>query len=159
MKIRIGSAFDIHRLEEGIPLIIGGIEIPYHKGSKGHSDGDVLIHVICDAILGALNEGDLGKHFPSSDDSLKGISSSEILVRVMDKMTLRNARIINIDSTIILQEPRMSPHLQAMKEFLSPRLNITSDQLSIKSKTSDHIGQVGENKAIAAKCSLLIEIQ
>ncbi len=158
MTFRTGSGFDIHRLENGIPLFIGGIEIPYHKGSVGHSDGDVLIHALCDAILGALNLGDLGKYFPPGDDSIKGISSIILLTKINSLMLDHHAKIGNIDCTIILQEPKISRYIPEMKKVLCGVMSIDEDKLSIKSKTTDGLGLIGDNEAIASLCSVLIEI-
>ena len=159
MSFRIGSGFDIHRLTEGIDLIIGGISIPHDKGSLGYSDGDVLIHAICDSILGALNLGDLGKYFPSSDASIAGMNSMIMLETINNLLKERRAKIVNIDSTIILQEPKLSPFIGQIRVNLSKALNISIDQLSVKSKTSDDLGVIGREEGIAALSQVLIEIE
>ena len=158
MAFRIGSGFDLHRLTEGIDLIIGGIVIPHSKGSLGHSDGDVLIHAICDAILGALNKGDLGKYLPSSDENIAGMSSMIMLETISKLLNDNMARIVNIDATLILQEPQLSPHMESIKSNLSSALSVDVETISVKSKTADHLGVIGREEGIAALCSVLIEI-
>lgn len=159
MNLRVGSAFDIHKLESGIELKIGGITIPHDKGSLGHSDGDVLIHATCDAILGALNLGDLGKYFPSSDESIRGINSTEILEKIVDIMQKHGAQIMNLDSTVILEEPRLSAHIPSIKKSISETLGIEENRISVKSKSADGIGQIGGGNAIAAMVTLLITLE
>ena len=159
MSFRIGSGFDIHKLTEGIDLIIGGVKIQHSKGSLGHSDGDVLIHAICDALLGAMNEGDLGKYFPSSDESIAGMNSM-IMLETMNKLLLQNNAVINnIDSTIILQEPRITPYIPEMKKNICRSLGIHENSLSIKSKSADHLGVIGREEGIAALSHVLIEFK
>ena len=156
MNLRVGSAFDLHQLKSGIELKIGGISIPNDKGSLGHSDGDVLIHTICDAILGALNLGDLGKYFPSTDDSIQGMDSKDILKKIMEVMQKHGAEIVNIDSTVILERPRLSIYVPSMKKSLSEILGIEENRISIKSKSADGSGSIGSGDAVAAFCTLLI---
>lgn len=158
MTFRTGSGFDIHRLKDGIPLFIGGINIPFHKGSLGHSDGDALIHALCDAILGALNLGDLGNYFPSNGDSAIGLSSITILKKIDLLIVDHGATIGNIDCTIILQEPKISSYIPEMKQLICDIIHVREDQLSIKSKTTDTLGSIGESEAIAALCTVLVEI-
>ena len=157
MIIRIGNGIDVHRLEEGIPLIIGGISIPHAKGSKGHSDGDVLFHSIVDAILGALSLGDIGLHFPSSDAKWKN-ANSQIFLEYAYKMLLeKKYKIENIDSTIILQKPALSPYIKEIKNNTKSILSLNIEQVSIKATTTDKLGFLGNGQGIAAITSVLLK--
>jgi len=158
VKLRIGLGVDTHRLEDGIPLFIGGVKIPFHKGSLGHSDGDVLIHALCDSILGALNLGDLGFYFPSEDESIRGLRSSIILKKINELLQENNASIVNIDSTIILQRPKLKNYISDMKDVICSILHIEKEKLSIKSKTTDHLGLIGQGDAISAMSTVLLEV-
>lgn len=153
---RVGLGYDIHKLVEDRPLIIGGVEIPYEKGLLGHSDADVLIHAIIDAMLGALALSDIGTHFPDTDPKYKGISSVELLKNVLGLITEKGYVINNIDSNIILQEPKMKPHIPKMVKVLSEVLNIEENQLSIKAKTNEQMDAVGEKKAIEANAVVML---
>ena len=153
---RVGLGYDIHKLVEDRPLIIGGVEIPYEKGLLGHSDADVLIHAILDAMLGALALSDIGTHFPDTDPKYKGISSVELLKNVLDLITEKGYVINNIDSNIILQEPKMKPCIPKMIKVLSEVLNIKENQLSIKAKTNEQMDAVGEKKAIEANAVVML---
>ncbi len=153
---RVGLGYDIHKLVEDRPLIIGGVEIPYEKGLLGHSDADVLIHAIIDAMLGALALSDIGTHFPDTDPKYKGISSIELLKNVLGLITEKGYVINNIDSNIILQEPKMKPHIPKMVKVLSEVLNIEENQLSIKAKTNEQMDAVGEKKAIEANAVVML---
>jgi len=154
--IRIGSGWDLHRLVPGTPLIIGGIEIPGRKGPLAHSDGDVLIHALIDALLGALAKGDIGSHFPDSDPAYKGIDSMELLNRVLQQ-ELPPYSIINVDATIILQTPKLREHIDAIRENISMALSLPIEAISIKAKTAEHtLGELGEGDAIIAQVALLI---
>ena len=149
-SFRIGHGYDIHPLDVGYPLILGGKEIPFDKGLKGHSDGDVLTHAIIDSLLGALSCGDIGQHFPDTDPSLKG-ANSLILLRQTNKLIAEKGYAIsNIDTTIICQEPKLAPHYPVMKGNLAAHLNIATTQISIKAKTKEQLGDVGEGHAIEA---------
>ena len=152
--MRIGSGFDIHRLENGEKLILGGVEIPFNKRAIGHSDGDVVIHSIVDAILGATGMGDIGTYFPDTDENIKGISSIDILKKIMNMV---EGRIINIDITVICEAPRISKYREMMKETLAPVLKIKPENISIKGKTAERLGEIGSGNAIAAFCTLLME--
>lgn len=153
---RVGLGYDIHKLVEDRPLIIGGVEIPYEKGLLGHSDADVLIHAIIDAMLGALALSDIGTHFPDTDPKYKGISSVELLKNVLGLITEKGYVINNIDSNIILQEPKMKPHIPKMVKVLSEVLNIEENKLSIKAKTNEQMDAVGEKKAIEANAVVML---
>ena len=153
---RVGLGYDIHKLVEGRPLIIGGIEIPYEKGLLGHSDADVLIHAIIDAMLGALALSDIGTHFPDTDPKYKGISSVELLKNVIGLIHEKGYVLNNIDSNIILQEPKMKPHIPNMVKNLSKIMGIDASQLSIKAKTNEQMDAVGEKFAIEASAVVML---
>ena len=153
---RVGLGYDIHKLVEARHLIIGGVEIPYEKGLLGHSDADVLIHAIIDAMLGALALSDIGTHFPDTDPKYKGISSVELLKNVLGLITEKGYVINNIDSNIILQEPKMKPYIPKMVKVLSEVLNIEENQLSIKATTTEQMDAVGEKKAIEANAVVML---
>ena len=148
-NIRTGIGFDAHKLKSGIPLILGGVHIPYGQGLHGHSDGDVLIHSIIDALLGAANLGDIGKYFPSKDTNFKGIDSTIMLKTIMDKM--KNKWQINfIDTTIIAEKPQLSEFINNIKKSLSNGMNIPEHLISVKAKTTDGMGFIGKSEGIAA---------
>ncbi|MBX9666279.1 MAG: 2-C-methyl-D-erythritol 2,4-cyclodiphosphate synthase [Candidatus Obscuribacterales bacterium] len=155
--MRIGNGFDIHRLEAGIPLIIGGVQIAHDKGSAGHSDGDVVVHSIIDALLGALALGDIGMHFPPSDQSIKGIDSMVMLKKVMAMLAERRYEIINVDATIVLESPKLSRHFSDMRKRLASVLQIDEDRVSVKAKTAEKLGSIGDGDAIAAYAVCLIQ--
>ena len=157
MKMRIGMGYDVHRLTEDRKLILGGVDIPYEKGLLGHSDADVLLHAIMDALLGAAALGDIGKHFPDTDPAYKGISSVELLKHVGGLLDEHGYRIGNIDSTIIAQRPKMAPHIQAMRENTAKALNIDVDQINIKATTEEGLGFTGEGLGIASNAICMIE--
>jgi len=152
---RIGFGFDAHKLIKGRDLILGGVKIPYDRGLLGHSDADVLSHAIGEAILGALSLGDLGKHFPDSDQKYKDISSLKILSMINDMAKRENAKIINIDSTIVAEEPKLSGHIPKMRENISDVLNIDINQVSVKATTTEKMGFVGKKEGIAAYAVVL----
>lgn len=154
--IRVGSGWDLHRLVPNRPLLIGGIAIPSAKGSLAHSDGDVLIHALIDALLGALAKGDIGSHFPDTDPAYKDIDSMELLKRVVNS-DLPPYSIINIDATIILQTPRLRDHIDAIRANLANALGLAIQQVSVKAKTAEHsLAELGSADAIAAQVTLLI---
>jgi len=155
--IKIGFGYDAHRLVKGRDLILGGVKIPYEKGLLGHSDADVLSHAIGEAILGALCLGDLGKHFPDTDEKYKGISSLKILSMINDMAKKENAKIIHIDSTIVAQEPKLSPYIEKMRENISDVLKINIDQVSVKATTTEGLGFTGRKKGISAYAVVLME--
>ena len=158
MNIRIGYGYDVHQLSEGKDLILGGIHIPHCKGSVGHSDADVLIHTICDAILGAANMRDIGFHFPDTSADYKGIDSKILLRDVMTLIRDKGYEIINIDSTVCLEKPKVNPHIPQMQEVLSDCMQIEVNQLSIKATTSEKMGFVGSEKGIAAHAVALLKL-
>ena len=157
MKIRTGIGYDIHRLVAGRPLFIGGAEIPHTLGLLGHSDGDVLIHAIIDALLGALGEQDIGQCFPDSDSAFKDIQSAKLLVQVVAKLKENQAEISNIDTIVVAEQPKIAPHVSAMKKVLCPILGLGEKDLSIKAKTHEGMGEVGAGKAIAAWATVLLK--
>ena len=157
MQYRIGVGYDVHQLQEGKPLILGGITIPHHKGSIGHSDGDVLIHAICDALLGAAALGDIGRHFPDTSEEFRGIDSKILLKRSVDLIRKQNYRVGNIDTTICLQQPKIAPHMDAMVQTLSAVLEVDPGQVSVKATTTEGLGFVGEEAGISAYAVALLE--
>lgn len=157
MKIRVGLGSDTHRLVKGKPLIIGGVTIPFSLGAEGHSDADVLIHAICDALLGAVNLRDIGYHFPDTDVELKNIDSKIILSKVITLINSKGWKIGNIDSTVTLEQPKLSPFIPEMKDCLSKILKITTDDISIKAKTSEKMGFIGSGEGISAEAVVLIQ--
>ena len=157
MQYRIGNGIDSHRLEEGLPLVIGGVFIPFPKGSKGHSNGDVLFHAIVDAILGSLSLGDIGKHFPSDNLRWKDADSKLFLEHVYKLMDEKRYSVENVDATIILQEPVLSPHILLMRKNISAVLSVDLEQISVKATTTDKLGFIGKGEGIAATASVLIK--
>ena len=153
---RIGQGIDVHRLVEGIPLIIGGVSIPFHKGSKGHSDGDPLYLAIVDAILGSLALGDIGQHFPSDNNNLKNAPSNIFLKYANELIRKNEYTLINIDATIILQKPQLNSYLLDMKKNISSTLGVSLNQVSIKATTTDHLGFIGTGNGIAALAVVLV---
>ena len=149
-NIRTGIGFDAHRLESGVALFIGGVEIPYEKGLQGHSDGDVLIHAIIDSLLGAANLGDIGKYFPSTNLAFKGVASTVILKNIISKIDNANWQINFIDTTIIAENPKLNEFIIKMKTTLSHSMNISKELISIKAKTTDGMGFLGKSEGIAA---------
>lgn len=156
MNIRIGFGIDVHRLVENRALIIGGIHIPADFGAEGHSDADVLIHAICDALLGALNLRDIGFHFSDKDPQYKGIDSAILLCKVYDIIQEKGYHIVNLDSTVVLEFPKLNPHVEAMQQKLTSILKIERDQLSIKATTHEKMDSFGESKAIKAYAVCLL---
>ncbi len=153
---KIGFGYDIHRLEAGRRLILGGTEVPFAAGLLGHSDGDALVHAVIDALLGALGEGDIGAHFPDTDPRHGGARSTGLLEAVVAIVRARGAEIVNVDSVVVAEEPKMSPHIPAMKAVLSPILGIPAASLGIKAKTNEGLGPVGEKRAIACYAVALL---
>lgn len=147
---RIGFGFDVHRLEEGRKLILGGVEIPFEKGLLGHSDADVLLHAICDALLGAAALGDIGKHFPDSDVRYKGISSLELLSHVGKLLKQNGYSIGNIDSTLVLERPKIAPYSDAMKKNIAAALGLAEEKVSIKATTNEGMGFIGVGEGAVA---------
>jgi 2-C-methyl-D-erythritol 2,4-cyclodiphosphate synthase len=155
--VRIGCGFDVHRLVPERPLILGGVEIPFHLGLEGHSDADVLLHATCDALLGALALGDIGHHFPDSDPQYKGIDSRELLRHVFQLIRERDYRVGNLDLTLILQQPRVADYLPAMREQIATLLDTGIDNVSLKATTTEKLGFTGRGEGIAAQAVVLLE--
>ena len=156
MKIRVGFGFDVHQLKEGLNFCLGGIIIPHSKGSLGHSDADVLIHTICDALLGAANMGDIGKHFPDTSPVYKGIDSKILLKEVVNLINQKEYIISNIDSTICLQKPKIGKYIPEMKRVLSDCMKIDVEDISIKATTTEKLGFVGKEEGVSAYATVLI---
>lgn len=157
METRIGIGYDIHRLVDERKLFIGGVEIPYVKGLSGHSDADLLIHALCDALLGAIAEPDIGELFPDTDPKYQGIASVELLKIVLKLMHKKGYQISNIDTVIIAEEPKLSPFKNSIRENLSKILNLDKDRLSVKAKTNEGLGEAGRGEAIACYATVLIK--
>jgi len=155
--MRVGQGFDAHRLVAGRPLMLGGIEVPCDRGLEGHSDGDALLHALASALLGALGEGDLGRHFPSSDPALAGIASSEIVARVMARVRERGLAVANVDATIVAQQPRLAPHLEKMRAAVADLLGVASERVNVKVSSTDQLGSIGRGEGIAALAVALLE--
>jgi 2-C-methyl-D-erythritol 2,4-cyclodiphosphate synthase len=147
---RCGIGYDAHRLVSGRKLILGGVKIPHPRGLEGHSDADVLSHAIADAILGALGAGDIGKHFPNTEESIRGISSIEILRHVATIAAQKNARLVNIDATMLAEAPKISPHITAMQEKIADALGVKTNAISIKATTNEGLGAIGRGEGMAA---------
>jgi 2-C-methyl-D-erythritol 2,4-cyclodiphosphate synthase len=156
MNIRIGMGFDVHELEEGRDFWMGGIKLPASKGATGHSDADVLIHAICDALLGAANLRDIGFHFSNKDDRWKGKDSKYFLKEVVRMLTEKNWKVGNVDCTICLENPKINPHIPEMKKVLAPLMNIQVDDVSIKATTNEKLGYVGREEGVCAYAVVLI---
>jgi len=155
--MRIGQGFDVHALVPGRKLVIGGVAIPYDKGLEGHSDADVLLHAICDALLGAAGLGDIGRHYPDTDPALKGADSRSLLRDVSKKLKAKALKVINVDATILAQEPRMAPHVARMIENIAADLGIAPSAINIKATTTERLGFIGRVEGIAAQAAVLIE--
>lgn len=155
--MRVGIGYDVHKLISGRKLILGGVHIPYEKGLLGHSDADVLIHAIMDSILGACALGDIGKHFPDTKEEYKGIDSLKLLKEVSELIMGKNFKIVNIDSIIIAQSPKMAPYIETMKENISNILGIHENQINIKATTEEGLGFTGRKEGIAAQSICMIE--
>jgi len=155
--MRVGIGYDVHPLVPGRKLILGGIEVPHAKGLDGHSDADVLTHAVCDALLGAMGEGDLGAHFPATDQRYKGIASLKLLSEVASMMTRKNCRLVNLDAVINAQAPRLGPHLNAMKDALAKTMGVEPARINLKVKSGEGQGAVGREEAMTARAVCLIE--
>ena len=157
MKIRVGFGFDVHQLVEGRDLWLGGVKIEHYKGALGHSDADVLIHAICDALLGAANLGDIGVHFPDTSNEFKGIDSKILLKRCVDLIKEKGYAIGNIDASLTLEKPKIKPHIEAMQNALAAVMQISTDDISIKATTNEKMGYVGREEGLCAYAVVLIE--
>ena len=153
---RVGHGYDVHRFGEGDFIVLGGIKIPHHSGFVAHSDGDVLIHALCDALLGGIAAGDIGRHFPDTDEKYKNISSSILLEKVSQLLIHDQFAIVNIDLTIVAQAPKMASHIQAMSQNLADVLNITTSQINIKATTTENLGFTGRQEGIAVHAVALL---
>ncbi len=156
MNFRIGHGYDVHALGEGLRLVLGGVEIPHEKGCIAHSDGDVLVHAICDALLGALALGDIGKHFPDTSEEFKGIDSLILLRRVVELIDKEGYKIGNIDSTIAMQRPKLRPHIDLMRQRIAEAAGIAVEQVSVKATTTERLGFEGEEKGVSATAIALL---
>ncbi len=156
MNIRIGSGIDFHALEEGRPFWIGGIEVPHHKGAVGHSDADVLLHAICDALLGALNLGDIGAHFPDTDMAYKGIDSKVLLKRTYNLIKEKGYTLVNMDTSICLQAPKLRSHIEKMQLAIAATMGIEQDMVSVKATTTEQLGFVGREEGVIAYATVLL---
>lgn len=157
MKIKVGFGFDVHQLKDGLDFWLGGIKVPHIKGGLGHSDADVLIHAICDALLGAANLGDIGKHFPDTSEEFKGIDSKILLKEVVKMISEKGYLINNIDSTICLQKPKISSYILEMQQVLSNCMNVDVEDISIKATTTERLSFVGREEGVSAYAIVLIQ--
>ncbi|SKC87841.1 2-C-methyl-D-erythritol 2,4-cyclodiphosphate synthase [Maledivibacter halophilus] len=155
--MRVGIGYDVHKLVKDRKLIIGGVDIPYEKGLLGHSDADVLLHAIKDAMLGAVALGDIGKHFPDTDEKYKGISSIKLLAKVNNKLKEKGYKVNNIDAVIIAQKPKMAPHIEEMRRNISEALSINIDCINVKATTTEGLGFTGEGKGIASQAVVSVD--
>jgi 2-C-methyl-D-erythritol 2,4-cyclodiphosphate synthase len=155
--VRIGHGVDVHPLVAGRKLVIGGVEIPFDKGLGGHSDADVLLHAVTDALLGAAGLGDIGRHFPDTDPARRGADSRALLREAMAKVRTAGYVVVNVDATIIAQAPRMSPHIPTMVANLAADLGVASDRVNVKAKTTEHLGFAGRGEGIAAEAVALLD--
>ncbi|HRO84479.1 MAG TPA: 2-C-methyl-D-erythritol 2,4-cyclodiphosphate synthase [Niabella sp.] len=157
MSFRIGSGIDFHQFAEGRDLWIGGVKIPHHKGAIGHSDADVLLHAICDALLGALSLGDIGFHFPNNDDRFKDIDSKILLQKCMELIKEKGYKVVNIDSTLCLQEPKIKPYVPDMRQTIAGIVELTVDEVSIKATTTEEMGAIGREEGLMAMATVLLQ--
>ncbi len=157
MKIRIGFGFDVHKLEEGCDFWLGGVKIAHTKGAVGHSDADVLIHAICDALLGAANLRDIGNHFPDTTAEYKNIDSKILLSKTIDLIVEKNYEIGNIDATVCLEQPKINPYIAEMKAVLAKTIGISADDISIKATTNEKLGFIGKEEGVAAYAVVIIQ--
>ncbi len=156
--MRVGQGFDVHALVDGRKLVVGGVTIPYHKGLEGHSDADVLIHAVCDALLGAAGMGDIGRHFPDTDAAWKDADSRKLLAAVAAKIAAAGLRVANVDATIVAQAPHMAPHMNAMARNIAGDLGVEEGRVNVKATTTEQLGFAGRGEGIAAMAiALLVE--
>ena len=155
---RCGIGYDAHRLVSGRKLILGGVKIPHPRGLEGHSDADVLSHAVADAVLGALGAGDIGKHFPNTEESIRGISSIEILRHAATIAAQKNARVVNVDATLLAEAPKISPHIAAMQEKIANALGVKANAISIKATTNEGLGAIGRSEGMAAIAVASVEV-
>ncbi|MGD0626588.1 MAG: 2-C-methyl-D-erythritol 2,4-cyclodiphosphate synthase [Thermodesulfobacteriota bacterium] len=155
--MRIGFGYDVHRLVEGRKLILGGVQVPHKKGLEGHSDADVLLHALCDGLLGAMGEGDIGRHFPNTEPRLRGISSLRLLQNVATMMAERSLAVENLDTTVVAEQPLIGPYIPQMVEKIATALEIPAGRVNIKATTSEGLGFIGEGKGIVAYAIVLLK--
>jgi len=155
--LRVGHGFDAHRLVAGRPLRLGGVEVPHGRGLEGHSDGDCVLHAVCDALLGAAGEGDMGRHFPSKDPRWHGVASRVFLEEVRRLVRSAGYALVNLDVTVVAQEPVLAPHLEPMRVAIAAVLGVEKAQVSVKAKSTDHLGALGRGEGIAALATVLLE--
>jgi 2-C-methyl-D-erythritol 2,4-cyclodiphosphate synthase len=158
MTVRCGIGYDVHRLAEGRKLILGGVEIVHSRGLEGHSDADVLSHAIADALLGAIGAGDIGQHFPNTDESIRGINSIEILKHVSRLLAEHKARALNVDTTVIAEKPKLVPHIAAMRKNIADAIGVSDSVVSVKATTNEQLGAIGRGEGIAAMAVATVEI-
>ena len=159
MRMRIGNGFDAHKFKQGVPLVLGGVSVRYEYGLEAHSDGDVVIHALCDALLGAIAAGDIGQHFPDSDKQYAGIDSRLLLRDVIKMLSAKHAQLENADITIIAQAPRIAPYINQMRKVLADDLGVLIDQVSIKATTTEGMGFTGRKEGVAALASVLVSLK
>lgn len=157
--MRIGQGYDSHRFKDGDHVVIGGVIIPFDKGVQAHSDGDVLLHAIGDALLGALSLGDLGSHFPDTDPNFKAVSSVDLIASIMEMVAAKGYRVVNIDSTVIAEAPKLSKHISAMQECIASLLSVNTDAVGVKATTNEKMGWLGRGEGLAAMAVVLLESQ
>jgi 2-C-methyl-D-erythritol 2,4-cyclodiphosphate synthase len=155
--VKVGQGFDVHPLVKGRKLVIGGVEIPYEKGLDGHSDADVLLHAICDALLGAAGLGDIGQHYPDSDAKFRGVDSRALLRDVAEKLKKRNFKVLNVDATVIAQAPRVAPYRERMVQNIAADLGLAPEAVNVKATTTERLGFLGRMEGIAAQAVALID--
>ena len=155
--MRIGQGYDAHRFESGSPLVLGGVEVPHDQGLKAHSDGDVLIHALCDALLGAAGLGDIGRHFPDSDPAYAGIDSRVLLRRVIEHLRAKGLQVVNADLTVVAQRPKLAPYIDAMRHCLATDLQLEVQSVNIKATTTEGMGFTGRGEGIAALAAVLLQ--
>src|SRR3954465_5959943 len=155
--VRCGIGYDIHRFGDGRKLVLGGVEIPHSQGLEGHSDADVLSHAIADALLGAVGAGDIGQHFPDTDQSIRGISSMDILKRIAQILGEKKARITNVDATVIAEAPKIAPQIPAMRKKIADALKVSDSQISIKATTNERLGPIGRGEGMSAMAVAAVE--
>ena len=159
IELRIGHGYDVHRLVPGRRLILGGVDVPHTLGLLGHSDADVLLHAIMDALIGAIGEGDIGKHFPDSDMTYKDISSMNLLIRVKELLDKRGASVVNIDVTLVIQKPKIAPHIDRMRENIAFCLGCDKSRINVKATTEEGLGFTGNEEGVAAHAVALVSLE
>ncbi|MCI1753554.1 MAG: 2-C-methyl-D-erythritol 2,4-cyclodiphosphate synthase [Flavobacteriales bacterium] len=157
MSMRVGFGYDSHRLVEGRPLMLGGLHVPHHLGSLGHSDADVLLHALCDALLGALALGDIGSHFPDTDPAYKGADSRKLLAAVVDLINGKGWKVGNVDCTVVLERPKLRPHIDGMRTVIAELLGVALDAVSVKATTNEKMGFAGREEGVCAYAVALLE--